>query len=273
MSNGAHVDAGTHPPVLFLTGIGLTAAVALRPIAALEAHFQVLAPPLGATPDDAAPSAPWITSADDAVAVLDDAGVDQAHVVGLSFGGVIAQELAIRHQRRVRSLVLASSSAGGARHVPPDPAIRHFLRGLDGLPIEEGLWATVPYLYSATTRGDRAPLIGEDIARRLSRPLDPRSYRRQYAIAQAHDAGGRLAQITAPTLVMHGEQDRILPLENGRLLAEGIPKARFMPVREGGHGFPTDVPDANGELVSFLLLHSPPQPGSAATRTARAGHA
>ena len=68
MSNGAHVDAGTHPPVLFLTGIGLTAAVALRPIAALEAHFQVLAPPLGATAGrrgserargSRAPTMPW----------------------------------------------------------------------------------------------------------------------------------------------------------------------------------------------------------------------
>ncbi|HEY1521289.1 MAG TPA: alpha/beta hydrolase [Solirubrobacteraceae bacterium] len=280
MSNGAHVDAGRRPPVLFLTGIGLTAAVAQRSIAALEAHFRVVAPPLGATPaplganaEDAAPSARWMTTADDAVAALDGAGVEQAHVVGLSFGGMIAQELAIRHPRRVRSLVLASSSAGGGRYVPPEPAIRHFLRGLDGLPFEEGLWAAVPYVYSATTRGDRAPLIGDDIARRLSSPLDPRSYRRQYAIAQAHDAGARLAQITAPTLVMHGEQDRILPLENGRMLADGIVGARFMALPGGGHGFTTDLPDASEELVSFLLVHSPSPAGSAATRSARATRA
>jgi pimeloyl-ACP methyl ester carboxylesterase len=282
MSNGAHVDAGTHPPVLLLTGIGLTATVALRWVAALEAHFWVIAAPPGPPGADAIGAARWMTTADDAVAVLDRAGVEQAHVVGLSFGGVIAQELAIRHPRRVRSLVLASSSAGGGRHVPPEPAIRHFLRGLDGLPIEEGLWAAVPYVYSAATRGERAPLIGDDIARRLSSPLDPRSYRRQYAIARAHDAGARLAQITAPTLVIHGEEDRILPLENGRLLADGIGAARFMALPGGGHGFPTDLPDTSEQLVSFLREHSPRRAAPAKTagparpaavRSARAGRA
>ena len=276
MSNGAHVDAGTHPPVLFLTGIGLTATVALRWVAALEAHFRVIAAPPGPPGDDAIGGARGMTTVADAVAVLDGAGVKQAHVIGLSFGGVIAQEIAIRHPRRVRSLVLASSSAGGGRYVPPEAAVRRFLRGLDGLPIEEGVWAAVPYLYAAATRGDHAPLIGEDIARFLARTLDPRSYSRQYAVARAHDAGPRLGQITAPTLVMHGEQDRILPIDNGRLLADGIAAARFMALPGGAHGFPTDLPDTSGELVSFLREHSPRPAGpgkTAAVRSARAGHA
>lgn len=282
MSSGAHVDAGTRPPVLFLTGVGLTAAVALRWIVALEAHFQVITAPLGASGDDGAPGERAMNAADDAVAMIEGGGADQAHVVGLSLGGVIAQEIAIRHPRRVCSLVLASSSAGGERYVPPEPAIRRFIRGLDGLPIEEGVWATAPYLYAAATRGDHAPRIGEDIAQFLARTLDPRSYRRQYAIARAHDAAARLGQITAPTLVMHGEQDRILPLDNGRLLADGIAEARFVALPGGAHGFPTDLPDTSAELVSFLLEHSPRPVGPgktagpgppAAVRSARAGRA
>jgi pimeloyl-ACP methyl ester carboxylesterase len=259
MSSRGQVDADARPPVLFLTGVGLTAAVALRAVAALEAaHFRVLA---------AQPK-----TAEDAVAVLDDSGVRKAHVVGLSVGGVPAQELAIQHPRRVRSLVLASSSGGGERYVSPEPAIRRFLDSLHELPAEEGLWASVPYLYSATTRAERAPLIGEDIARRLSCPLDPRAYRRQVAIMRAYTAGARLRQISAPTLVIHGEQDRILPLENGRRLAEAIPGARLITL-PGAHAFPTDVPDAGEALVSFLVAQSQPPPRRAAVRSARADHA
>jgi pimeloyl-ACP methyl ester carboxylesterase len=205
--------------------------------------------------------------------LLDAAGAEQAHIVGLSFGGVVAQEIAIRHPQRVRSLVLASSTAGGERYVPPDRAIRDFLGRLAELPAEEGLWASVPYLYAATTCRRHGPLIGEDIAHRLAGRLDPRSYDRQHAAARAHDAGARLSRIAPPTLVLHGEEDRILPLENGRRLADGIAGAQFVPVAGGAHAFPTDVPGSNRELVSFLLAHSRRRAGSAARRTGRATRA
>jgi 3-oxoadipate enol-lactonase len=248
--------------VLVLTGVGLTAAVALRCVAEMEEHFDVIAPSDGDRPTPAG-----------ALAMLDAAGAEQAHVVGLSVGGVIAQEIAITHPQRIRSLVLASSSAGGERYVPSDRAIRDFLRHLAELPAEEGLWASVPYLYAATTCRRHASLIGEDIAHRLTGRLDPRSYDRQHAAARAHDAGARLAEIRAPTLVLHGEEDQILPLDNGQRLVDGIAGARFVPVPGGAHAFPTDVPGSTRELVSFLLEHSPRRAGSAARRTGRATRA
>jgi 3-oxoadipate enol-lactonase len=275
MRSDASADARARPPVLFLTGIGLSAAVALRLVGELEGRFCILTAPLAGrggagqrTPDGGAPA-----TAEAAVAVLDAAGADQAHVVGLSFGGAIAQEIAIRHPQRVRSLVLASSTAGGERYVPADRAIRDFVRRLAELPAEEGLWASVPYVYAATTCRRHGPLIGEDIARRLIRPLDPRSYDRQHAAARAHDAGARLAGIAAPTLVLHGEEDRILPLDNGRRLADGIAGARLVAVPGGAHAFPTDVSGSARELVSFLLAHSPRRAGSAARSTGRATRA
>jgi len=261
-------NARTKPAVLVLSGIGLTAGVAVRSIASLQAHFRVLVAPLGSA----------ITTADDAAALLDGAGVDRAHVVGLSFGAAVAQEIAIRHPERVLSLVLGSSSAGGKLYVPPSRATSEFIRRLADLPAEEGLWAAVPYLYAETTCRGLATHIGQDIVERLAGDLDPQLYRRQHQVARAHDTAEMLGQITAPTLVVHGEHDLVLPVDNGRLLAGGIPGAEFVALPAGAHAFPADVPDANLQVVSFLRAQSrrraAPRGGTPArTRTSRATRA
>jgi pimeloyl-ACP methyl ester carboxylesterase len=270
MRNGAAAEPGTRPPVLFLTGVGLTAAVAARSIAELGARFAVIEPRFAGRGKSDHTRVP---TGEDALAALDAAGAEQAHIVGQSFGATIAQEIAIRYPHRVRSLVLGSSTAGGELYAPPQPAVRGFIRRLEELTAEEGLWASVPYLYAPSTYSRRAPRIGEDIARRLREPLDPRAYRHQLAIARGHDTAARLTEIAAPTLVVHGKHDRILPLVNGRLLADGIAGARFMLLPGAAHAFPTDVPETNRELVSFLLAHSPRRRGSATSRTGRATRA
>jgi 3-oxoadipate enol-lactonase len=241
-------------PVLVLSGVGLTATVAHRAIAALQRSFSVIQPPGVPTPEDA-------------LAALDAAEVEQAHVVGVSFGASVAQEIAIRYPDRVSALVLGSSTAGGKLYAPPKPAVRGFVRRLAELPVEEGLWASVPYIYAASTCRRHAPLIGEDIVERLREPPDPRAYARQLVIARAHDTAARLSEITAPTLVIHGKEDRVVPLENGRRLAHAITGARFMPLNGAAHAFATDVPDVNRKLVSFLVEHSPRRPGASARRT------
>jgi pimeloyl-ACP methyl ester carboxylesterase len=270
MSSGASAEARTRPPVLFLTGVGLTAAVALRSIAALQPRFHVL--PLRLR-DQSKAGNDAVPTPRGALALLDEQGVEQAHVVGLSFGATVAQEIAIRHPHRVRALVLGSSTSGGELYAAPEPPVRAFVNRLGQLPAEEGLWASVPYLYAPSTWRRTAPLIGEDIAQRLGEPTDHRAYRRQLVVARAHDTVARLTGITAPTLVIHGEEDRILPLENGRRLAQAIAGARFMPLPGAAHAFPTDLPKANRELVSFLLEHSSRRPGSPVPGTGRATRA
>jgi 3-oxoadipate enol-lactonase len=273
-------DARTKPVVLVVSGIGLTAGVASRSIASLQAHFQVLAAPSPEGSMDGKAHRLAVPSVDGALALLDGAGAEEAHVVGLSFGAVIAQQLALRHPQRVRSLVLCSSSAGGQFYVPPAAAVRDFIDRVSRLPGEEGLWASVPYLYATATWRDHAPSIGEDIAQRLRVPLHPDAYRVQHAVARDHDAGARVAGITARTLVVHGERDRVLPVENGRLLARAIPGARLITLPGGAHALPTDVPDANRQIVKFLRANSrppaAPPPAAAArarSRTSRAARA
>ncbi|MGA2011823.1 MAG: alpha/beta fold hydrolase, partial [Solirubrobacteraceae bacterium] len=236
MPASPRVDAS----LLVLSGAGLDAAIAERIVRALEPHFAVVpARGGGSSPQ----SATAVMSAAEAIEALDCAGVEQAHVVGLSFGGVIAQELAIEFPDRVRSLVLGSTSAGGRLDTPPEPPVALFLRDLGDRPAEEGLWAAVPYLYSAFTRRSHPQRIGEDIERRLATPVDVAARGREQAAARSHDAADRLDRISAPTLVVHGEQDRITPLDNARGLASGIPDARLLALPESGHAFPTDCPE------------------------------
>jgi pimeloyl-ACP methyl ester carboxylesterase len=261
-------------PALVLAGAGLTASVALRITDVLAPRFSIVGAPLPVKASSQAPAPPTIESA---LALLDAAQADQAHIVGLSTGGLVAQELAIRHPSRVRTLVLGSTSAGGRLDVPPEPPVRDFLRCLADLPVEEGLWAAVPYLYAADTRHRHARRIGEDIARRLRHPLESRWLQPHRPAGHAGETRARLASIVAPALVIHGEQDRITPVENAHRLADSLGQAQLITLADGAHAFPTDVPAASDEIVSFLLAHSRPhsrrQPRPAARRTGRANRA
>jgi pimeloyl-ACP methyl ester carboxylesterase len=126
------------------------------------------------------------------------------------------------------------------------------------MPVLEGLWASVPYSYATVTRRRRAARIGEDIAERLKSPLDREHHRVQRAAALSFDAVDHLPAISVPTLVVHGEEDRLVPLENGRLLAAAIPDARLHTLTDAGHLYMTDQPGADDEVIRFMLEHPPP---------------
>jgi pimeloyl-ACP methyl ester carboxylesterase len=189
----------------------------------------------------------------DAVSVLDAAGVERAHVYGISMGGMIAQELALRHPSRVQSLVLGATAAGGPSATPPEPATLAFLARRAAMPDEEGRWASVPYVYSDRTRREGGARIGEDIARRRAYAFQPVGYRAQLAAATGHDTASRLQSLGAPTLVVHGAEDRMVPPANGRALAAGIPGARLLELPDAAHLYTTDEPEADEAVLQFLV--------------------
>jgi 3-oxoadipate enol-lactonase len=245
---------GSGPPVLLIMGLGLPAAAWWRTIPVLARSLHVIAFDNRDSGGSDRPPGPYSIAdlAADAVAVLDAAGVEQAHVYGISMGGMIAQELALRHPGRVRSLVLGATSAGGRAATPPDGATIAFLGRRPAMPDEEARWASVPYLYSARTRRHGGSRISEDLERRRSFPFHVDGYGRQLAAAAAHDAGARLDEITAPTLVLHGAEDRMVPPDNGRALAAAIPGAELRVLDDAAHMYTTDVPSADEEVARFL---------------------
>ena len=252
-------SAGEGEPVLLVMGLGMAATGWWRTIPALAARFRVLAFDNRGCGRSATPRGPYTVRqlAADAAAVLDAAGEESAHVYGLSLGGMIAQEFALAAPGRVRSLVLGATTAGGSEHEPPDEETVAFLQRRSELPPEEGVWASVPYLYGAATLGRVPERVAEDIEQRLRFPPDPSGYRAQLAAASAHDTTSSLASLVVPSLVLHGSADRIVPVANGRRLAQLLPGARLQELDGAGHLYTTDAPEA-AELVLGFLRESQP---------------
>jgi pimeloyl-ACP methyl ester carboxylesterase len=196
------------------------------------------------------------TMADDAVSVLDEAGVDRVHVYGISLGGMVAQQLALRHPERVRSLVLGATHAGGLHACRPEPEVLAFLRRRLWMQHEEAARASVQFNYSARCRAEHPDRIAEDIAQRLAHPFPAEAYRAQMWAAALHDCYGRLDRIEAPTLVVHGRQDRMIPIDNGRMIAARIPRARLIELEETGHLYPTEAPQVDADISAFVRAHS-----------------
>jgi pimeloyl-ACP methyl ester carboxylesterase len=200
--------------------------------------------------------------AHDAVAVLDAAGEQRAHVYGISLGSLVAQEVGLRHSDRVQTLVLGASSAGGFAAYKPSPLsfAQTFLVRAGAMGPEEAQWAAVPYTYADKTRRLHPERIVADIAHRVSSPPEPLAYVHQAVAVAAHDAYERLNQIAAPTLVVHGEQDVFVPPANALVLAERIPGAQLQLWPDAGHAYTIDEPRADREVARFLLRHSAVRP-------------
>jgi pimeloyl-ACP methyl ester carboxylesterase len=187
--------------------------------------------------------------ASDAAAVLDAAGVHDAHIFGVSMGGMIAQEFALNYSNRVRSLILGCTTSGGPHAVLGDPAALQILMR-QGMTPEEANESIIPYLYDA---GTPRTLIDEDMSIRMRWYPSPQGYAGQLQGVIGWEAYSRIAQITAPTLVIHGESDRLIPPANALLIARRIPGARLVLIPRAGHIFATDQPDIAASAIEEFL--------------------
>ena len=245
---------GDGEPILLIMGLGLSGGAWWRTVPILSQTSRVITFDNRGVGRSASPTYAYTTEsmADDAAAVLDAAGVDRAHVYGISLGGMVAQQLALRHPDRVRSLVLGATHPGGSHVAAPAREVLEFFRRRSELPQEEAAWASVPYNYGRRCRHEHPDRIAQDIELRLTHPFPAEAYRAQLYAAAMHNCYGRLSRLAVPTLVVHGSEDRLIPVRNAELLAGQIPGARLRILEETGHLYPTEEPGIDEEIASFF---------------------
>jgi 3-oxoadipate enol-lactonase len=177
-----------------------------------------------------------------------------AHVVGLSMGGYVALTLALARPGLVRSLVLIGTGAGGPERVPRDPDVRKVFADAEGLPPDEYGRVTMPYTFAPGWAEQNAQRFEEILAARLERPT---TYKTLEAHANAcyryYDDGIAVERIDVPALVVHGDADLIVPVENGRALAARLPNARYVELSGRGHNLPLEEPETVNRLVLEFL--------------------
>jgi 3-oxoadipate enol-lactonase len=245
---------GDGPRVLYLNGSGATLAGMQILLDVFTPRCDLLAADQRGLGETEVPPGPYSMAdyATDALALLDHVGWDTARVVGISFGGMVAQELAVTAPDRVERLALLCTSPGGSLRSYP----LHELEGLDPADRAE---AYLPILDSrftpewlATHESDRN-LVTMLAARQANEKSDEvrRGEAEQLGARSHHDVLDRLGRITAPTLVAAGRYDGIAPLPNSEAIASHIAGADLR-VYEGGHAFFAQDPAAFPEVLDFL---------------------
>lgn len=227
---------GTGPPLLLIQGLGYPAEMFFRVVPLLATRFRVITFDNRGIAGNAHLEVEGMTieqMADDAAAVLREATAEPATVVGVSLGGIVAQQLALAHPELVGHLVLASTHTCDAHITFSDPEVLQMFATRAQLPPEESRRASVPFAYGP---GTPETLIEEDLACRARTLVDARVYEAQMAASVAFEGTWeRLPGIAARTLVLHGDADRIVPPGNGEKVASRIPGASLRMLAGGGH--------------------------------------
>jgi len=193
--------------------------------------------------------------ADDAAALLDALGVDRAHVYGISMGSGVAQEVALRHQEKVRSLILGGATLGGPHAIPAEWALAATVaagtRGATASGFPESL------LSPGYLAEHRSEVIGT-YYRFVAYPQTPWEVTiAQMGASVFHDTYDRLPSVAAPTLIVHGIDDPVEPVENAGILAQRIPGAELIVLDSACHDYRVEkAAEANAAVLDFLRRHS-----------------
>jgi pimeloyl-ACP methyl ester carboxylesterase len=249
-------DRGHGDPLLVIGGFAVSSAV-LDPLADLwSTRFRCITYDHPGTGRSSKRACPISTAglAASAARLLDELEIDAVHVAGLSLGGAIAQELALRFPHRVRGLILVSTSATGPLSSPPD--LRE-LALITARIVKESvrrrrLWLAPAFFSDGFV--EREPDRAEALMRPLTaHPAPLWSLAGQSFAAARHGRALDLHRIHAPTLVLHGDRDVLVPVANGKLLARGIRGAELRIIPNAGHGFAVELCAVTFEIVRDWL--------------------
>jgi pimeloyl-ACP methyl ester carboxylesterase len=224
----------------------------------LARSFQVITFDNRGTGDSDKPNSVYTLPmmATDAAGLLRHLGIFRAHVFGISMGGMIAQELALHYPKQVDRLILGCTNCGGPRAILAPLHVLEKLLVPPDMPREEAIRRQWPVMFNPDFVKHHPEVLDRLTERSLAHPTPLYSAIRQAMAVQRFNTYGRLGQIVAPTLVVAGSADLIVPHENALLLADRIPSATLEILPGAGHAFFWEQPGAVVELLSEFCYGS-----------------
>ena len=194
----------------------------------------------------------------DITGLLDATGIGATNVFGVSMGGMIAQEFALNYPRRVKSLILGCTSCGGPNAIKSTPEATAFLFDPERAKLtnEEKAYSTIPWLWNQDFIDKHPEAVKRYVATTTEHPTPPHAYICQGNFIMTFNSYDRLPEIKAPTLVICGAQDRLVPHENSKILASRITDSELVILENAGHGFISDSAEESSNIIlQFLKRH------------------
>lgn len=191
--------------------------------------------------------------ADDTVGLMNVLGISKAHILGISMGGMIVQQIALHYPQRVNGLIMACTHCGGGHAVQPTPDVVKDFAEFLFTGTQEAARKALRCLFNDKTIQQHPGVVQryEEVSKRF--PPANQVLIHQLRAVQGHDAWKDLIHIHNPTLVLAGKEDVLIPPENSKILAERIPNARLRVIEGGGHQFLIEQPDTfNNAVLEFL---------------------
>jgi len=252
---------GKGEPLVLIYGYVGHSELWFRQVPVLSKKYQVIAFDNRGVGRSDKPDIPYTmtTMAADIAGLLDVIDVDAAHIFGISMGGMIAQHFALNYPQRVISLILGCTYCGGVHSIQPGPesmaALFDFER-LRKMTPEEVTRQAMPFCYSQEFITKNPDIIEERVAKQLEYPTPDHGAIRQAGAIMGHDTYELLPRIKLPTLVIAGDNDRLIPVGNSRILASRIPEAELVILKGPGHEFFIEAAEeANKTILDFLGRH------------------
>jgi len=252
-------ETGAGEPLVFVMGFGGDHQSWGFQLAALSARYRVVTFDNRGSGRSSAPDIPYTTRmmADDTVALMDRLGIGRAHILGVSLGGMIAQEVAVGHPDRVRTLQLHCTAARADGYMLALLENLRVVRAKAGVELAQRAMAL--YLFAPTTFNERPEFVDMLLyaASAQAHPQSDVGFARQGDAVISHDARAALGHIACPTLVAVGEEDQLAPLRFSREIVAAIKHAEFHTIPHAGHVYFWEKPaEFNTLCLTFLSKHS-----------------
>jgi pimeloyl-ACP methyl ester carboxylesterase len=246
---------GEGEPLILIPGFGTGLWIWFKQVTSLAQHYRVIIfDPRGIARSQGGDNFTSMASlAEDVKELLGALGIERAHIVGASFGGFIAQEFALAYPEMTNALVLCCTSFGGAGHIPPSAETLAALASTKGLNTAARVRENLLLAFSPEYIKAEPKEIEHVIELREANFVPEHVYLHQLQAAMSFDASARVKEINAPTLVITGDADIIVPEENSRNLAASIPRAELRVISGGSHTFFIEKADEfNRAVIEFI---------------------